>query len=249
MHIKVKNLSLTYSPATLENSFLRKNLIYKMFGKLKNKNSNNQLIHALKNINFELKKGDRLGVIGKNGSGKSTLIQCLSKIIFPNPGSSIDVDGKYLPIIEPASLAEGVDTVKNNILLIGLLLGFKKKEIIEKTNEILDFSEIKDYQNLSYNTLSTGMRLKLIFSIVFLLDSEIFLIDEFLTTGDARFRKKGFDFLKKNKIENSITVLCSHDRNTIKEYCNKVIVLDNGDQKYFGDIDLGFELFDKLVKL
>ena len=249
MHIKVKNLSLTYSPASLESSFLRKNLIYKMIGKLKNKNGSNQLIHALKNINFELKKGDRLGVIGKNGSGKSTLIQCLSKIIIPNPGSIIDIDGKYLPIIEPASLAEGVDNVKNNILLIGLLLGFKKKEIIEKTNEILDFSEIKDYQNLSYNTLSTGMRLKLIFSIVFLLDSEIFLIDEFLTTGDERFRKKGFDFLKKNKIENSITVLCSHDRNTIKEYCNKVIVLDNGDQKYFGDIDLGFELFDKLVKL
>jgi len=247
MHIKIENLSLTYSPLNLEKSYFRKNFISKIFGK--KKYNDEKLIHALKDINFELKKGDRLGVIGKNGSGKSTLIKCLAKIITPNYGSIVDVEGKFLPIIEPASLAEGVDNVKNNIILIGLILGFKKNEIFEKIDDILEFSEISDYQNLSYSTLSTGMRLKLIFSIVFLLDTEIFIIDEFLTTGDEKFRKKGFDFLRKNKIHDSITVLCSHDRETIRDYCNKIIVLDQGNQKYFGDIDRGFELFDNLIKL
>jgi len=246
MYVKVKNLSLTYYTNTFNQSYLRKNIVNKLLGK----SDNNQLkkINALSQINLNLKVGDRLGIIGPNGSGKSTLIKCLSGIIYPDEDSLIEIEGMYLPIIEPTSLAEMTDTVENNIMLIGLLLGFEKKYILEKKREILDFSELAKYIHSSYSILSTGMKLKLIFSIVFLLGSDIFIIDEFLTTGDERFRKKGYKLLEESKKNESIVVLCSHDRMAIKDYCNKILVLNEGKQVYLGDIDDGYKIYDQIME-
>jgi ABC-type polysaccharide/polyol phosphate transport system ATPase subunit len=245
MHIKVENLSITYFLKSIHDGFLRKKMMNKL---LKKKQEEKKLVYALQNLNFELKEGDRLGIIGPNGSGKSTLIKCLSGIIFPNKDSIIDIHGKCLSIIDPGALAESTDTILNNIIIIGLLLGFKKKTIIQKINSILEFSELDDYTNHRYSTLSSGMKLKLLFSIVFILDSEIFLIDEFLTTGDEKFRKKGIQLLEKTK-KNSILVLCSHDRSAIKEFCNKILVLNNGKQEYFGNIEDGYKIYDKLMSV
>ena len=243
MHIKVENLSITYFLKSINDGFLRKKMMNKL---LKKKQEEKKLIYALQNLNFELKEGDRLGIIGPNGSGKSTLIKCLSGIIFPNKDSIIDIHGKCLSIIDPGALAESTDTILNNIIIIGLLLGFKKQIILQKINSILEFSELDDYTNHRYSTLSSGMKLKLLFSIVFILDSEIFLIDEFLTTGDEKFRKKGIQLLEKTK-KNSILVLCSHDRSAIKEFCNKILVLNYGKQEYFGNIEDGYKIYDKLM--
>ena len=134
MHIKVKNLSLTYYSSNLDQSYLRKNVVNRLLGKT----NDNQLkkINALSGINLDLKSGDRLGVIGPNGSGKSTLIKCLSGIIYPDKDAVIDIQGKYLPIIEPTSLSEITDTVENNIMLIGLIYGFEKNLIEDKKNKI-----------------------------------------------------------------------------------------------------------------
>jgi len=245
MQIKVENLSITYFIKSIHDGFLRKKMMNKL---LKKKQEEKKLVYALQNLNFELKEGDRLGIIGPNGSGKSTLIKCLSGIIFPNKNSIIDINGKCLSIIDPGALAESTDTILNNIIIIGLLLGFKKKIILQKINSILEFSELDDYTNHRYSTLSSGMKLKLLFSIVFILDSEIFLIDEFLTTGDEKFRKKGIQLLEKTK-KNSILVLCSHDRSAIKEFCNKILVLNNGKQEYFGNIEDGYKIYDKLMSV
>ena len=245
MYIKVKNLSITYFLKSIHDGFLRKKMMNKL---LKKKQDKKKLIYALQNLNFELKEGDRLGIIGPNGSGKSTLIKCLSGIIFPNDDSIIDINGKCLSIIDPGALAEVTDTVLNNIIIIGLLLGFEKKTILQKINSILEFSELDDYTNHRFSSLSSGMKLKLLFSIVFILDSEIFLIDEFLTTGDEKFRKKGVQLLEKTK-KNSILVLCSHDRSAIKEFCNKIIVLNSGKQEYFGNIEDGYKIYDKLMSV
>jgi len=245
MHIKVENLSITYFLKSIHDGFLRKKMMNKL---LKKKQEEKKLIYALQNLNFELKEGDRLGIIGPNGSGKSTLIKCLSGIIFPNQNSIIDIHGKCLSIIDPGALAEPTDTILNNIIIIGLLLGFKKKVILQKINSILEFSELGDYTNHRFSTLSSGMKLKLLFSIVFILDSEIFLIDEFLTTGDEKIRKKGLQLLEKTK-KNSILVLCSHDRSAIKEFCNKILVLNNGKQEYFGNIEDGYKIYDKLMSV
>ena len=245
MHIKVKNLSITYFLKSPNDGFLRRKMLNKL---LKKEQEENKLIYALQNLNFELKEGDRLGVVGPNGSGKSTLIKCLSGIIFPNDNSIVDIRGKCLSIIDPGALAETTDTILNNIIIIGLLLGFEKKTILKKINGILEFSELDDYANHRFSTLSTGMKLKLLFSIVFILDSEIFLIDEFLTTGDEKFRKKGLQLLEKTK-NNSILVLCSHDRSAIKEFCNKILVLNKGKQEYFGGIEDGYKIYDKLMHI
>jgi ABC-type polysaccharide/polyol phosphate transport system ATPase subunit len=245
MHNKVENLSITYFLKSPNDGFLRRKMLNKL---LKKEQEENKLIYALQNLNFELKEGDRLGIVGPNGSGKSTLIKCLSGIIFPNEDSIIDIHGKCLSIIDPGALAETTDTILNNIIIIGLLLGFEKKTILKKINGILEFSELDDYANHRFSTLSTGMKLKLLFSIVFILDSEIFLIDEFLTTGDEKFRKKGLQLLEKTK-NNSILVLCSHDRSAIKEFCNKILVLNKGKQEYFGAIEDGYKVYDKLMSL
>ena len=243
MEIIVKNLSLAYNVKNLDSSFLRKSLIKKFFSK---SNKKIDQIWALNNLNFELSKGDRLGVIGPNGSGKSTLIKCLSNIYKPAEGSEVIVSGKFLPIIEPWALSEPVDSVVNNIILIGLILGFDKKYIVNNIDNILKFSELENKKDYQFSSLSTGMKLRLIFAIVFLLETEIFLIDEFLTTGDEKFRKKCFTHLIE-KTQNSITVICSHERNTIKEFCNKVLVLEKGKQAYFGDIDEGFRKYDEII--
>jgi len=242
--VEVKNLSLVYNVKTLDGSYLRKNLIKKLF--LKKKNEKKQF-WALKDINFKLSVGDRLGVVGSNGSGKSTLIRCLSGILSPINNSEINIVGKFLPIIEPWSLFEPTDSVVNNIFLTGLILGFKKEYIKNNLEKILDFSELSQYKNLQFSSLSTGMKLKLIFAIVFLLKTEIFFIDEFLTTGDERFREKSYTHLKEQTKKN-ITVICSHERNTIKSFCNKILVLNNGRQEFFGDIEEGFQIYDKLIK-
>ena len=244
MEVIVKNLSLAYNVKSLDSSFLRKNLLKRIFSK--KENIKNDQIWALKNINFNLNNGDRLGVIGPNGSGKSTLIKCISKIHKPAEGSEITIKGKFLPIIEPWSLAEPMDSVENNILLIGLTYGFKKKYILEKLTKILKFSELEQKKNYQFSSLSSGMKLRLIFSVVFVLETEIFFIDEFLSTGDENFRKRGLKLLN-DKTANSISIICSHERETIKSFCNKILLLNSGEQLFFGDIQKGFDMYDKLI--
>lgn len=242
MKVEVKNLSLFFNIKDIDSTFLRKNIIKKIFSKKKI----NKQFQALKNINFHLKTGDRLGIIGANGSGKSTLIKCLSGILVPSSNSIINIEGKFLPIIEPWSLAESTDTVINNIKLIGLILGFKEEYIKQNQKKILDFSNLSDREYFQFSLLSTGMKLRLIFAIVFILKTDIFFIDEFLSTGDENFRKKSHNHLIEQS-KDKIVVICSHERNVIKSYCNKLLVLNNGNQEFFGDIDEGFRLYDKLL--
>lgn len=248
MFIKVKNLSLTYTAQNLDRGYLRKRIYDKINSAIKGKKKiEDKKIQALNNINFELKPGDKLGVIGPNGSGKSTLLKCLSGIILPNKESELSVDGSVLPILEPSSLAEPMDSVINNIYLIGLIYGFSREQIEKKIDDILKFSELSDFQNIRYSNLSTGMKLKLVFAIVNILNSEIFIIDEFLTTGDEKFRQKGFQLLNSSRGLNNITIICSHERPIINEFCNKLLVLSKGEQIYFGDIDKGFEIYNNLT--
>lgn len=242
MEVEVKNLSINYQIKTLDGSFLRKNLIKKIFSKQKV----NEDFWALKNISFKLNDGDRLGVVGTNGSGKSTLIKCLSGILTPIEGSKVNISGKFIPIIEPWALFEITDSVVNNILVTGLLLGFKKKYILENVDNILNFSELTKYKDFQLSALSTGMKLRLIFALVFLLKTDIFFIDEFLTAGDERFRERSLSYLLE-ETEKKITVICSHERSTIKSFCNKILVLNKGKQEFFGEIDEGFKVYDKLL--
>ena len=257
MRVLVNNLKLTY-PIPTGNSFLaNKSLLEKILKIFKKKKINDNLtfnkdkkIHnltALKNINFELKSGDRLGLIGLNGSGKSTLIKCLSKILPADKGSKIEIEGNFLPIISPINICETEDTVLNNLITVGLLMGFKKDLIIENADKILDFAEVKNYHNFPFQSLSTGMRFRLISSICFILKRDIYFIDEFLTTSDEKFQEKSFQMINKFSHEN-IIVLCSHSQRTIKKFCNKLLILNKGEQIFFGSIDEGYKIYKNLVE-
>jgi len=242
MFVEVNNLSLLFKVKDIDSTFLRKNLLKKIL----NKNSKANNLWALKNINFNLNKGDRMGIIGTNGSGKSTLIKTLSGILSPVEGSKIIIQGKFVPIIEPWGLAEITDSLENNIFLIGLILGFKKNDIKRNLEKILKFSDLEDKKVYQFSSLSTGMKLRLVFAIVFIMGSQIFFMDEFLTTGDEKFRNKVIKHL--NDIsQDIITVICSHERKLIQDFCNKILVLEKGEQIYFGDIDKGFEIYNNLT--
>lgn len=246
MYIKVKDLNIFYKFQSIDSSYLRKSILQKLLKKNNNSKKEIEVFHALKNIKFELFKGDRLGIIGPNGSGKSTLIRALSTILY-SENNTVQLHGKFLPIIEPWSLAESTDTVENNIILIGLLFGYKKKYIISQIDKILNFAEIEKWRNNQFNSLSTGMGLRLIFSIMFNLKTEIFLIDEFLSTGDEKFRTKAFDHLK-NISKDTIIAMCSHSRDQIKQLCNKLLILKNGEQIFFGDVEQGYDKYDQILK-
>jgi ABC-type polysaccharide/polyol phosphate transport system ATPase subunit len=251
MYIKVKNLSLTYPIRSAESLYLRKEFLSKLFKKNTNHNSDItsiKKIEALNRINFEIFDGDKLGIIGSNGSGKSTLISCLAGILEPDLGSIVDISGKVVPVIDPAGLAEPTDTVRNNIILAGQILSNNKEQILKNIDKILDFSELRKYQMVRYSNLSSGMKLKLIISIVLFIQTEILISDEFFVTGDERYQKKIFDFFEKNSSKKNISVICSHSRDIINNFCNKILVLDKGEQIYFGEVNKGFEVYNNLTK-
>ena len=254
MKVEVKNLVLNYPIKNINNYLFRAKLIRKIKNIfLVNKDNKNTIknfessITALDKINFSIVKNDRLGLIGLNGSGKSTLLKCLSNIL-PHDQGEIKIEGaKYLPIIQPYAMCEPDDTLYNNIFLISQILGFKKKDIENQIDEILEFAELSDYKNRSLSTLSTGMKFRFVFAISFVLrGKKIFFIDEFLTTGDEKFQNKGFDFIQKKS--DSIIILCSHSKRLIEKFCNKILILNKGQQIYFGETAEGLKRYNNLIQ-
>lgn len=251
--LKVSDIELEYPIKSINQYLLRlkiieslKNLFFK--NRLKIDLKTQKSIKALNKIDFELSEGDRLGLLGLNGSGKSTLLKCLSNIL-PKTGGRIDTGkNEFLPIILPQAMCEPDDTIKNNLILLGFYLGYEKRQILEKMDSILSFADLEKYKNLPFNILSTGMKFRLVFSLCFLIDTKkIFFIDEFLTTGDEKFQNKGFNYINKSFSEN-IIVLCSHSRRVIEKFCNKLLILDSGNQVYFGSVSEGLSMYQNMVK-
>lgn len=240
--IKLENISLNFKVYNVERRIFKKLIIDKILQKKEEKRADE--INALKKINFHLNSGDRLGVVGKNGSGKTSLLRVLSGIYQPSDGK-IDVTGTIKNVLEVGSSGQLDDTVENNIMLIGLIHGYKKKQILEKKNKIIDFSGLREFLHLPLVSCSTGMQLRLLFSTLYHFESDIYIIDEFISTGDSDFRKKGMELLDKF-IQNKILVFASHDMKLVKEKCNKILVLDKGEQKFFGEVDQGIEYYKNI---
>lgn len=189
---------------------------------------------ALKDVSFELKKGERLGILGLNGAGKSTLLKVIAGVYKPTKGS-VQRYGHMAPMIE---LGAGFDqnlTARENIYLNGAILGYSKKFLDSKFDEIVEFSELKDFLDVPVKNFSSGMTAKLAFSIATIVEPEILIVDEILSVGDLRFQEKS-----KNKmmemIKGGTTVLyVSHSLESIKDLCNKVVWLDHGQVVKMGD--------------
>lgn len=200
------------------------------------------VVRALYNISLNLSDGDRIGLIGHNGAGKSTLLRLLAGIYEPNQGE-LFIDGNISPMLEIMHGIEIEMTGFENINLRGTLLGLSKQEILIKMQEIADLTGLGDYLMMPTRTYSSGMMVRLAFAISASVNPTILLIDEVFGAGDADFmlkaRKKMISLLDQSRI----VVMASHSDEIIKEFCNKVIYLDNGRINYVGDVKEGLKKY------
>lgn len=195
------------------------------------KNKDEKSFSAVRGISFEVPKGGILGIIGKNGSGKSTLLRAIAGIFSPDKGS-IDLHGHSVSLL---SIGVGFNremTGRENILLSGLLLGFSEKEVQEKMPAIIEFAELGEFIDRPVKTYSSGMHSKLSFSITAILETDIMLVDEVLSVGDAKFKKKSFEKMKDLIMDKNRTVIIvSHNIDTLKQLCDQVMWLHEGEIK------------------
>lgn len=244
--IKVENLSKYYKLGVINSGTLSRDLqskLYKLFGKADpNKRigtieSGADGFWALKDLSFEIKKGDRVGIIGKNGAGKSTLLKMLSQISSPTTGK-IYIDGKIASLLEVGTGFNPELTGRENIYLNGAILGMKKKEVDRKIDEIIAFSEIEKHIDTPVKRYSSGMYVRLAFAVAAHLDSEILIADEVLAVGDANFQKKALGKMNELSTGEGRTVLfVSHNMPSVKMLCNKGLLLQKGKLLLDSDID------------
>ena len=189
---------------------------------------------VLKGIDFEVKKGDALGLVGCNGCGKSTTLKLLTKIIYPDKGN-IEIKGRVSSLLELGAGFHPDLSGYENIYLNAAVFGLTKKEIDGRVDEIIRFSELADYINNPIRTYSSGMYMKLAFSVAINVDADILLIDEILGVGDVNFQKKCFEKLLNIKESGTTIVIVSHSTDQIEKICNRSIWLEDGRIKYQGE--------------
>lgn len=189
---------------------------------------------ADRNINFSLAKGDMLGIIGTNGAGKSTLLKAVSGIMVPTEGH-MEINGSIAALLELASGFDPELTVRENTYLRGAMLGYTRKFMNDKYEEIIDFAELQDFQDRPFKQLSSGMKSRLAFSIACLVHPDILILDEVLNVGDGAFAKKSGDRMREILKSGVTGILVSHSVPQIRSMCNKILWLDHGHQVGFSD--------------
>ncbi len=202
---------------------------------------------ALKDVDFTMQKGERLGILGLNGAGKSTLLKVIAGVFKPTEGK-VSKKGKIAPLLE---LGAGFDmqyTGAENIYLYGAVLGYSKKFIEEKFDEIVSFSELEKFIDVPLKNYSSGMKSRLGFSIATVVEPEILILDEVLSVGDAKFRKKS-EAKVMSMFERGVTVLfVSHSLEQVRRLCNKAVILDKGRVKAYGDIQEVAEVYERMLE-
>jgi lipopolysaccharide transport system ATP-binding protein len=188
---------------------------------------------ALKRVNFKLKHGESLGIIGPNGSGKSTLLKLIACVMKPDRGR-IDANGSIAPVLELGIGFHADLTVKENALVYGVIMGLARSEMKKRTDSILDFAGLTRFQDAKLKSLSSGMQVRLAFSIAIQTQADIFLIDEALAVGDMAFQQKCLEKFREFKKEEKSIVLVSHAMDLIKGFCEKTLYLLNGETRAFG---------------
>lgn len=188
---------------------------------------------VLNGISFDIRRNEFVGIVGRNGSGKSTLLKTLAKIYFPEKGS-IEINGNLVPFIE---LGVGFNpdlTGRENIYLNGALLGFSNKEMDAMYDEIVDFAELRDFMDQKLKNYSSGMQVRLAFSIAIRAKGDILLLDEVLAVGDAAFQKKCNDYFSQIKNKQTV-VLVTHDMNNVVKFCDRALLIEKGEIKLDGE--------------
>ena len=201
---------------------------------------------ALSDVSFELERGDRLGILGFNGAGKSTLLKVIAGVFKPTIGT-VEREGVLAPLIELGAGFDPQYTGMENIYLYGACLGYSHKFIDEKLDQIIDFSELKDFIDVPLKNYSSGMKARLGFAIATIVEPDMLILDEVLSVGDAKFKKKSENKLM-SLLEKNVTVLfVSHNTEQVRKLCNKAIILEKGKMIASGDVQEVTEKYEALV--
>ena len=185
---------------------------------------------VLKDIDLDVYPGDFLGIMGRNGSGKSTLLKILAGIYSPTSGS-VKVKGKMVPFLELGL------TGRENVFLNGVILGMPKKLLKEKYNEIVKFAELEKFMDMPLKNYSSGMQVRLAFSIAIMADADIYILDEVLAVGDIEFQKKCFNIFREYKKRKKTIILVTHSSASVRDFCNRAAFLKDGRLHFYDSID------------
>lgn len=192
--------------------------------------------HVLKDISFEVEKGDFFGIVGRNGSGKSTLLKIISEIYVPEKGT-VTIDGKLVSFIELGVGFNPELTGRENVYMNGAMLGFSTEEIDTMYDDIVEFAELEECMNQKLKNYSSGMQVRLAFSVAIKAQGDILILDEVLAVGDEAFQRKCNDYFMERKRSGKTTILVTHDMNAVKKYCNKAVLIEDGLIKVVGAPD------------
>jgi lipopolysaccharide transport system ATP-binding protein len=182
---------------------------------------------ALKDINFEVNKGETLGIVGKNGSGKSTLLKILAKVLYPDTGT-VNQNGRVASFLELGVGFQAELTAEENVYIYGSIMGMTRKEVCRKYTEIFDFAELNNFKNMKLKNYSSGMYLRLAFATAIHANPDIMLIDEVFAVGDTAFQKKCTDKMTEFQNQGKTIVFVSHNMETVRKICQKTLLLHKG---------------------
>ncbi len=238
--ISVRNLHKSFKLPT-EQSFGLKQAIFNRLRGIKGYREQK----VLKGLNFDIKKGDFLGIVGRNGSGKSTLLKILAGIYYPEKGEIV-VNGNLIPFIELGVGFNPELTGRENVYMNGALLGFSNEEMDKMYDDIWEFAELKDFQDQKLKNYSSGMQVRLAFSIAIRARGDILLLDEVLAVGDAAFQQKCEKYFETLKSKKQTVILVTHSMDNVRKFCNRAILIEDGKIKEEGAPD---KIADAYLKL
>ncbi|ACG62200.1 ABC-transporter ATP-binding protein [Streptococcus equi subsp. zooepidemicus MGCS10565] len=190
--------------------------------------------HVLRDISFDVYKGDFFGIVGRNGSGKSTLLKIISQIYVPEKGQ-VTVEGKMVSFIELGVGFNPELTGRENVYMNGAMLGFTTEEVDDMYDDIVDFAELHDFMNQKLKNYSSGMQVRLAFSVAIKAQGDVLILDEVLAVGDEAFQRKCNDYFMERKESGKTTILVTHDMGAVKKYCNRAVLIENGLVKAYGE--------------
>ena len=236
--IEVKDLKITYK--CVKSLSMRKSLFHLRKSKL-------EVYEALRGISFEVKKGEIMGIVGNNGSGKSTLLRAIAGIFSADSGS-IELESDSVSLLSIGVGFQKKLSGRENIILSGMLLGFSEQEVRDKMDEIIEFANLGKFIDMPVKTYSSGMYSKLAFSITAVLETDIMLIDEVLSVGDAKFKKKSYKKMQELIMdENRTVVIVSHSTETLEKLCTSLLWLHEGEIKMQGDTKTVLDAYNEFM--
>ena len=239
--LKVENVSMKFNLSKEKHDYLKEYFIAMLRRELQYNE-----FWALSDVSFELERGDRLGILGFNGAGKSTLLKVIAGVFKPTIGT-VEREGVLAPLIELGAGFDPQYTGMENIYLYGACLGYSHKFIDEKLDQIIEFSELKDFIDVPLKNYSSGMKARLGFAIATIVEPDMLILDEVLSVGDAKFKKKSENKLM-SLLDKNVTVLfVSHNTEQVRKLCNKAIILEKGKMIASGDVEEVAAKYDALV--